>query len=271
MLMRAVSFLLFVLGLGAIVVWQTPGWLPEVSGAALLRDQIAAAFHSLVAPSAAGMPVWGVVIAALAAAGAVGGALWLRARSKTPAAEPRWIENARVLAPKSRHLRDYQRQCDQLRDRLAPDIQQRGRAALARAHQLDLYWRFVGRNRTSKNGRAEGLHYQRWVATTRATLRAVALTPEGRLMSAYQTNKPSLNIVGGPASLDVGGFYDALGGRVGQYEAAWLRAYSELAKPEVNRDAVLVAMEKLRCLNKDIAEDAARLHGPIEIAVRAVN
>ena len=263
-MLRLISFTGVVAAALGLVAWQAPEWLPA--------DLAAISESASVSVAGLKVPVWASFGAAVLLASVVGFfAVNGRSSGVKSKFEPRWLEQARILAPKTRFARDYLRNVDALEKKLAADIEYRGRAALARAHQMDLYWRFVGRNRTSRDGSASGQQYQRWVSTSRAALRAVALAPEARLLSSYQLSKSILNQVGGPAAKDVGAFYGELSERFGQYEAAWLQAYAELAKPVVNRDTVLVSMEKLRRINRQIAEDSARLHGPIEISIRSVN
>ena len=276
--MRVLVFVGFVGCLSALFIWQAPESMPGFL-VSLIETASAQSFvttcQAMIASLGGGpsvLPYWAAIGAGVVLVGVVGGAYWFRSRSLQPEPkEPDWLGTARLFADEARSARDYLHQCDLIGQKLVPDVAYRGRAALARAHQLDLYWRFVGTNKTTKNGRPEGYEYKRWVATTREALRAVAVTPEGRFMPTFYDFKPALALVGGEPAKKMRGFYGALAKKFADYDAAWMRAHGELCRGHVNRDRVLTAMEDLRRLNRDIAAEAADLVGPIAIDVRAVN
>ena len=162
--MRAVILLLSVFLAIGIVYWQAPEIVPAPMRAAINRAAHAV-LPQAAKPAAAVLPdqpvwpdamdkpvrkslpqVWMFIAGGLALL-VIGAGLWLMrflGSKRQVDMSPPWLAAARTLAHATNDSRVRLAQCDLIEKRLVSDMRSRGEAALARAHQLDLYWRYVG-------------------------------------------------------------------------------------------------------------------------------
>jgi hypothetical protein len=199
-----------------------------------------------------------------------GGVAVLRRRLVSAPHSPAWLSAARAAIPPSRNAREHLRECAELEKTLVPDIRARGAAALARAHQLDLYWRYLSRSKAFKAGKARGPELEDWRKVTLATLRAVAPPIDPRPSPAFREAKPSLFVLAREDSAAIRSFYEQLRARQQQQEEAWREARAAAEAKPADLPRCIAAMERLREADRGIAKDSAALVGEVEIAVRAV-
>jgi hypothetical protein len=212
------------------------------------------------------------------AAGASGlalafGALVLFRRRELSAKPPTpvWLEEARARVPDRGKRADHLAECDELEVRLIPDIRARGRAALARAHQLELYSRFVARGRFVRPGvRLSPAEMAEWRQTTLAALRAVAPSLNHRSLDAFKEARFSLGALRKEDATAVREHYDRMGALLKSQDEAWLDAKAALEAKDPDQKRCVAAMEKLRDLHGQVAKDSAGLVGDIEVRVRSV-
>ncbi|MFO1186913.1 MAG: hypothetical protein U1E87_05365 [Alphaproteobacteria bacterium] len=273
--MRLLFSLVVALAVGAAVYVKAPSVFP---------DQVRAAVHGIEAKAAtaissargmslpkAGFALGGWTLAgSLAAIGLTLGAglFILRGRSKRQA--PAWLEAARVSLPAGRSEREHLRECNEIDKVLVPDIRMRGQASLARAHQLDLFARYVGRSKALLAGTAKGAELADFRRVALATLQAAAPSIDPRPLRAFREVKPSLFVLAKEDSVSIRAFYDALGARQKEQEAAWREARDAIEAKPADQKACVAAMEKLRAIHHSQAQEAAMLVGGLEISVRAV-
>ena len=146
-----------------------------------------------------------------------------------------------------------------------------GTSALARAHQLDLYWRYVGRASLMSKSFIRGAELDRWRAVSRQTLDAIALSPSSRSLSAFRQSKDSLWALEQGDARELTRYYEAVPAQLADYEEAWKRANAAASKLIIDQPALLDSMETLRQLNRSMAKQTASLIGDIEISVRAAS
>jgi hypothetical protein len=281
--MRIVVLFALVLAAGAILYSRAPSLMQAralFAAAETKWSAIVATAPKLFASEARGTPakksggtsVWLYVAAGAAcvAFALAGGARLVRRRMTGLRPSPAWLSAARASVPPSRNAREHLRECAELEKTLVPDIRARGAAALARAHQLDLYWRYLSRSKAFKVGKARGPELEDWRKVTLATLRAVAPPIDPRPSPAFREAKPSLFVLAREDSASIRSFYEQLRVRQQEQEAAWREARAAVEAKPVDQPRCLAAMERLREAHRAIATDSAALVGDLEISVRAV-
>lgn len=273
--MRLLFSLMVVLALGTVVYLKAPGAVPAPVRAAVqgIEAKAAAAVssaHGISLPRARfGFGGWMLAGGLAAGALTLGAAIFvLRPRSKRGA--PAWLEAARVSLPAGRSAREHLRECNEIDKVLVPDIRMRGQASLARAHQLDLFARYVGRSKALQAGTAKGAELADFRRVALATLSAVAPSIDPRPLRAFREAKPSLFVLAKEDATSIRAFYDALAARQKEQEAAWREARDALEAKPADQKACIAAMDKLRTIHHSQAQDAALLVGGLEISVRAV-
>lgn len=273
--MRLLVSLVVAAVLGAIVYVQAPAVFPAPVRSAVQSVEAKAAAAASSVPglfvAKSGLAFGGWLLIGGLAAGALtlgAGAFVLRGRNKH--ATPAWLDAARVSVPVNRNEREHLRECNEIDKVLVPDIRMRGQASLARAHQLDLFARYVGRSKALQAGSAKGAELTDLRRVALATLRAVAPSIDPRPLRAFREAKPSLLVLAKEDSSSIRAFYEALGARQKEQEAAWREARDAIEAKPADQKACIAAMEKLRAIHHSQAQDAAMLVGGLEISVRAV-
>lgn len=240
----------------AATIAQAPKLFAKRPHAALIANLPQGSFYFVV--GLAGLLVAGAALLPL-----------LRSRRRETA-PPSWIVTARASAPESRKPAEHQAECTTLEKALVPDIRARGTASLAKAHQLDLYWRFVGRSKRIQFGSASGSEFDDFKRFTLTTLRAIAPATSERAANAFHEVKSSLSVLPREDNLALRRFYGAVESRQREEAAAWKEARAAIAAKPAEQEKCLAAMERLRQLHRDMAKDAASLVGDIEVSIRAV-
>lgn len=215
-----------------------------------------------------------VIAAAIIAFAGLMGGLWLVRRRGSFSARhvmPEWLVAARRLAHATNDKSLRLKHCTVIEKSLVADMKHRGTSALARAHQLDLYWRYVGRANLMTKSFIKGFEQDRWRSVSKQTLEAVALPPGSRSLSAFRQSKDYLWALEQGDARELRRYYDTLAAQIAEYEQAWNRANTAASKPAIDQQALLDAMENLRQLNRAMAKQTASLVGGIEIKVRAAS
>jgi hypothetical protein len=305
--MRAVILLASVIAAIGILWWQAPEMVPgELRHALISAEQKAVALVSpnarRTSPNAAALttapasgagaamqaPLWPdplekpirkplplipVAVAAVIAFAGLGAGIWLfrRRAAAVRHAMPEWLLAARQLALATNDKSLRLKQCDLIQRHVVADMKHRGAAALARAHQLDLYWRYVGRSNLLSKSFVKGVDIHRWRAISRQTLEAIALPPASRSLSAFRQAQDTLWALEQGDARELKRYYTALEAQIAEYEAAWNRASTAARKLVIDQPALLDAMENLRQLNRSMAKQTAAMVGDIEISVRAAS
>jgi hypothetical protein len=282
--MRIVVLFALVLAAGTLLYARAPSVVPAPVRAAVAATEtkwgaLVATAPKLFASEARATParksgtsVW--LYLAAGAAGlalAVGGSIAVaRRRLVSAPRRPAWLSAARASVPPSRDAREHLRECEELEKTIVPDIRARGAAALACAHQLDLYWRYVSRSKSLQAGKARGAALEDWRKMTLATLRAVAPSIDPRPPQAFREAKPSLFVLAREDSASIRSFYEQHRLRQQEQESAWREARAAVEAKPADVSRCLAAMERLREVHRGIAKDSAALVGEVEIKVRAV-
>jgi hypothetical protein len=283
--MRIVVLFALVLTAGTILYSRAPALMPApartlFAAAETKWSAVVATAPKLFASEARATRVkksGGTSVWLYLAAGAAGlalalgsGVVVLRRRLVSAPRSPAWLSAARASVPPNRNAREHLRECAELEKTLVPDIRARGAAALGCAHQLDLYWRYLSRSKAFKAGKARGPELADWRQVTLATLRAVAPPIDPRPPQAFREAKPSLFVLAREDSAAIRGFYEQLGVRQKEQDAAWQEARSAAEAEPADLPRCLAAIERLREAHRGTAKDSAALVGDVEIAVRAV-
>ena len=303
--MRAVILLATVLTALGILWWQAPELVPaplrhaltdvERSTVALVSPAVSTPGKNGPASVAVGdrgaayeAPLWPnplenmkgqrfpllpVLAAALIACAGLAAALWLTRRPgfAPRRAVPDWLVAARRLAHATNDKALRLKHCDLIEKNLVADMKHRGAAALARAHQLDIYWRYVGRTNLAGKSFVKGLGHDRWRSVTRQTLDAVALPPASRSLSTFRQSQDYFWALEQGDARELRRYHDTLASQISDYETAWNRAHAAASRPAIDQQGLLDAMETLRQLNRTMAKQTAVLVGDIEIKVRAAS
>jgi hypothetical protein len=304
--MRAVILLFSVIAAVSILWWQAPEMVPlelrhglvnlehnaallispKAKRAALSASAAKAPSPSLEQGAAMQAPLWPdplekpmrkplplipVAVAALIAlAGLLLCIMLVRRRAEAARhAMPEWLKAARRLARATNDKSLRLKQCDVIERQLLADMKHRGASALARAHQLDLYWRYVGRSNLMSKSFIKGPELDRWRAVSRQTLEAIAIPPSSRSLAAFRQSQGSLWALEQGDARELKRYYEAVSSQLAQYEEAWKRANAAASKLVIDQPTLLDAMETLRQLNRSMAKQTAVLIGDIEISVRA--
>ncbi len=220
------------------------------------------------------LPLVPVIAAAVIAFVGLLGGLWLVRRRGSFAPRrvmPEWLVAARRLAHATNDKSLRLKHCDLIEKNLVADMKDRGTSALARAHQLDLYWRYVGRANLMTKSFVKGLEYDRWRSISKQTLEAVAIPPASRSLSAFRQSRDYFWALEQGDARELRRYYDMLAGQITEYEEAWSRASAAAGKRAIDQQGLLDAMETLRQLNRTMAKQTAALVGDIEIKVRAAS
>lgn len=305
--MRAVILLATVLAAIGILWWRAPEMVPvELRRAVVSAEQQAAVLSASIKPkptmvSAANAaapiaehgaayegPLWPnpqekpsgkplallplISAAVIAFAGLFAG-LWLirRKGGSAPRRAPEWLAAARQLALATNDKRLRLKHCDLIEKNLVADMKERGSAALARAHQLDIYWRYVGRANLMTKSFVKGAEHDRWRSVSKQTLEAIAMPPGAKSLSAFRHARDYLWALEQGDARELRCYYDTLPGQIAEYEQAWSRANAAVGKTAIDQKTLLDAMEQLRQLNRAMAKQSAALVGDIEIKVRAAS
>ena len=275
------------LGIG-LVFWLAPSLVPQPIRTALATAQSAVNGAVIRPAAAADEPVWPnaveksakhgvqrrwVLLGGLVMGGAAVALMWMVRRRRSHMAEsvPAWLAAARTLAGASSNSRERQSHCDLIEKRLLPDMKHRGEAALARAHQLDLYWRYVARANVVAKMPTHGPKLEELRDITKQTLESIAVAPGGRAASAFQQAQPSLWALDAGDARELRRYYDQLGALFADHQKAWDKALAAIDKPGPDHAHLLDSMEQLRQINRTIAKESAALVGDIEISVRAMS
>jgi len=306
--MRAVILLFSVIAAVCILWWQAPEMVPaelrhglanlEHKAAVLIAPQAKRAALPVSPAKAAPAstergagsegPLWPdplekpvrkpLPIIPVAAAGAIALAglfvcIWLvRRRANAVRREmPEWLQAARRLAAATNDKSLRLKQCDLIETRLLADMRHRGASALARAHQLDLYWRFVGRANFMSKSFIKGSELDRWRAVSKQTLEAIAIPPSSRSLTTFRQSEESLWALEQGDARELKRYYETMSSQLAEYEEAWRRASMAAGKLIIDQPTLLDAMETLRQLNRSMAKQTAALVGDIEISVRAAS
>jgi hypothetical protein len=286
--MRAFISGLAAILLAAVAYWQVPGVFPLPvrrfigHGLSSLRDTLGFAPQPAIdmgpvwpmPPMTHAWPsVWLILPTALALAVlSVALVVWSRRRAAAHApAPPAWLASARAYSGNGAAGRTKRAQCDVLEQRLVPDMRRRGEGALARAHQLDLYWRFVSRTRGAKHGNAKGAELADWMKATKSALDATAIAPSAGSRAAFEAMRPNLGVLKREDAGAVKDYYDRLAALLSEHQETWKRASEAISAATPDQGACLEAMEELRQINRAIAKESASLVGDIEIRVRALD
>jgi hypothetical protein len=285
--MRALALLLTVLLVVAVAVWQAPELVPPPLRGALasvesqivtvMPQSLRADANAPVWPDArdkntrqqAMFMRWGIAagVASIALLAVLG--IWrFSRRPKALPSMPAWLATARVLAKASSDRKDRDKQCALLEKTLLPDMKERGELALARAHQLDLYWRAMSRNQASASLKPAQL--ERIRAASKRTLDTIAQAAQPpRKLSAFPAAKASLWALEPGDARQVETYYDQLGAFLEEHDKAMATARAVTEQKPLDPAAVLQSMETLRQINRTIAKETAALTGDFQISVRA--
>ncbi|MFZ1989300.1 MAG: hypothetical protein WAW96_05955 [Alphaproteobacteria bacterium] len=306
--MRAVILLLSVIAAVSILWWQAPEMVPaplrhglinlehkavrlispNAKPAAIPAAPAKAASASIEQSAAMQGPLWPdplekpvrkplplipVAAAAVIALAGLFACIWLVRRRANAARHemPEWLHAARRLAAATNDRSLRLKQCDLIERRLLADMKHRGAASLARAHQLDLYWRYVGRSNLMSKSFIKGPELDRWRTVSKQTLEAIAVPPSSRSLAAFQQSLNSLWALEQGDARELKRYYDTVSSQLAEYEQAWKRASAAASRLVIDQPALLDAMETLRQLNRSMAKQTATLVGDIEISVRAAS
>ena len=198
--------------------------------------------------------------------------LWrFRRRGDDSASMPAWLATARTLASASSDRKLRWQECKQLEATILPDLRARGEAALARAHQMDLYWRYVSRTQTGGMGAPSLAETERLRAAAKRTLSHIAGGAPARALPAFRDAKSSLWALEAGDARELKRYYDEMGALLDRHAKALAAAQAATDSQKLDPAALLQSMEDLRQINRMIARESAALVGDLKISVRAID